>query len=178
MPGAKRVIFGMPAVVFLVATLWSNFGRLFWVRGACRPRPGTIRVCSTDRAVASASAASSGSDVVAVTLLWIMDRTAVCQLALNDTASVLSGAGSRRGARPAAAGPFSDPAELARISCVPVIQAQNSLITPRGVPARSTGPAVRSPAPRMVVLSSPKVVSEADQRVWQVPRSASAGAAT
>ena len=59
-----------------------------------------------------------------------------------------------------------DAAALARTSWVAVIQAQNSWMTSRGVPDRSTGPDVRSPAPAMVVLSSPNVVSDAGQRDW------------
>jgi hypothetical protein len=49
---------------------------------------------------------------------------------------------------------------------VAVIQAQNSPMTSRGEAERSTGPEVRSPAPVMVVLSSPNVVSDAGQRDW------------
>jgi hypothetical protein len=53
---------------------------------------------------------------------------------------------------------------------VAVIQARNSWMTSRGEPGRSTGPDVRSPAPTIVVLSSPKVVSDAGQRDWYAPR--------
>jgi len=47
-------------------------------------------------------------------------------------------------------------------------------MTSRGVPERSTGPDVRFPAPVMVVLSSPNVVSDAGQRDWYAPRTWSA----
>jgi hypothetical protein len=43
---------------------------------------------------------------------------------------------------------------------------QNSCMTRRGEPERSTGPDVRSPAPAMVALSSPNVVSDALHRAW------------
>jgi hypothetical protein len=65
-------------------------------------------------------------------------------------------ASRRRSARAAAVCVARDAAALARTSWVAVIQAQNSPMTSRGVPERSTGPQVRSPAPAMVVLSSPE----------------------
>ena len=51
-------------------------------------------------------------------------------------------------------------------------------MTSRGDPDRRTGPEVRFPAPAMVVLSSPNVVSDALHRVRYVSRTASAGAAS
>jgi hypothetical protein len=53
---------------------------------------------------------------------------------------------------------------------VAVIQAQNSWMTSRGEPERSTGPGERSPASAMVALSSPNVVSDVGQRDWKAPR--------
>ena len=68
-------------------------------------------------------------------------------------------------------------AALARTSWVAVSQAQASWMTRRGEPERSTGPEVRFPAPVMVVLSSPNVVSDALHLVRYASRTASAGAA-
>ena len=56
-------------------------------------------------------------------------------------------------------------ASLARTSWVPASQAQASWMTRRGEPERRTGPEVRFPAPVIVVLSSPNVVSDALHRV-------------
>ena len=50
-------------------------------------------------------------------------------------------------------------------------------MTSRGEPDRSTGLDVRFPAPVMVALSSPKVVSDALHRVRYASRTAEAGAA-
>jgi len=60
---------------------------------------------------------------------------------------------------------------------VAVSQAQASWMARRGDPDRSTGPDVRFPAPVIVVLSSPNVVSDALHRVRYASRTASAGAA-
>ena len=68
-------------------------------------------------------------------------------------------------------------AALARTSWVAVSQAQASWMTRRGDPERRTGPLVRFPAPVIVVLSSPNVVSDALHRVRYVSRTWSAGAA-
>ena len=83
----------------------------------------------------------------------------------------------RRSARAAAAWLRSAAAALARTSWVAVSQAQASEMTSRGDPDRSTGPDVRSPAPVIVALSSPNVVSDALHLVRYVSRTASAGAA-
>ena len=69
------------------------------------------------------------------------------------------------------------PFPLARVIWVAVSQAQASEMTRRGDPERSTGPLVRFPAPVIVVLSSPNVVSDALHRVRYASRTASAGAA-
>ena len=50
-------------------------------------------------------------------------------------------------------------------------------MTSRGEPDRRTGPEVRFPAPVIVALSSPKVVSDALHLVRYASRAASAGAA-
>ena len=71
----------------------------------------------------------------------------------------------RRRARAAACSPRSAAAALARVSWVAVSQAQASWMTRRGEPERRTGPLVRFPAPAIVVLSSPNVVSDALHRV-------------
>ena len=71
----------------------------------------------------------------------------------------------RRRARAAASPPRSEEASLARTSWVPVSQAHASCRTSCGQPERSTGPEVRFPAPVIVALFSPKVVSDADHRV-------------
>ncbi len=127
------------------------------------------------RLVASARAASSARDVAAVTLVWVIERIAVCRVVVKDTSSVVAGPlAGRRSARAAAACVVRDDAALARTRWVAVIHAQNSWMTRRGVPERSTGPLVRSPAPVMVVLSSPNVVSEEDQRVRYASRICSA----
>ena len=68
-------------------------------------------------------------------------------------------------------------ASLARTSWVAVSQAQASWMTRRGEPERRTGPEVRFPAPVIVVLSSPNVVSDALHLVRYASRTASAGAA-
>jgi hypothetical protein len=68
-------------------------------------------------------------------------------------------------------------AALARTRWVAVSQAQASEMTRRGDPDRSTGPEVRFPAPVIVALSSPNVVSEALHLVRYASRTASAGAA-
>jgi hypothetical protein len=51
-------------------------------------------------------------------------------------------------------------------------------MTSRGRPDRKTGPAVRFPAPVIVVLSSPNVVSGALHRVRYASRTWPAGAAS
>ena len=107
-----------------------------------------------------------------------MDRMAWCQTAVKDSSSAVTGAASfRRRARAAACSLRSAAAALARISWVAVSQAQASWMTSRGHPDRSTGPEVRFPAPVIVALSSPKVVSDALHLVRYVSRTASAGAA-
>jgi len=57
---------------------------------------------------------------------------------------------------------------------VAVSQAQASEMTRRGDPERSTGPDVRFPAPVIVALSSPNVVSDALHRARYASRTASA----
>ena len=107
-----------------------------------------------------------------------MERIAWWRTAVKDSSSAVTGALSlRRRARAAASSLRSAAAALARASWVAVSQAQASWMTSRGEPERSTGPEVRFPAPVIVVLSSPNVVSDALHRVRYVSRSASAGAA-
>jgi hypothetical protein len=96
---------------------------------------------------------------------------------VKDSSSAVTRALSlRRRARPFAASPCKAAAALARTSWAAVSQAQASWMTRRGDPDRSTGPDVRFPAPVMVALSSPKVVSDALHRVRYVSRTAPAGA--
>src|SRR5271170_898352 len=149
-------------MVALVAVAWGNFGRAFWARLEWRCRPGTLRACRAARAAVSAAAVSASTDDDAVTWEDVMERTEWRQTAVKDCSSALTGAlSSRRSARAAAASLRSAAAALARTSWVAVSQAQASEMTSRGDPDRSTGPLVRFPAPAMVILSSPKVVSDA-----------------
>ena len=107
-----------------------------------------------------------------------MERIAWCRAAVKDSSSAVTGAWSlRRRARAAACSLRSAAAALARTSWVAVSQAQASWMTSRGDPERRTGPLVRFPAPVMVALSSPNVVSDALHRVRYVSRTWSAGAA-
>jgi len=88
----------------------------------------------------------------------------VTHAAVKDSSSAVTGtAFSLRSARAAAAPARSAAASLARTSWVAVsqAQAQASWMTSRGEPDRRTGPEVRLPAPAIVDLSSPNVVSEA-----------------
>ena len=95
-----------------------------------------------------------------------MDRIAWWRPAVKDSSSAVTGAlFLRRRARAAAASLRSAAAALARTSWVAVSQAQASWMTSRGEPERRTGPLVRFPAPVIVVLSSPNVVSDALHRV-------------
>src|SRR5487761_1098667 len=161
-PGAYTMTWYFPVTVCLVADVCGNFGRAFWVRGECRSRPGRFRACRWARAAASAAAAIAARDEVAVTWLVSMERTAWRQAAVNDSSSAVTGRASlRRRARAAASSPRSVAASLARTSWVPASQAQASCSTSGGEPERKTGPLVRFPAPAMVALSSPKVVSDA-----------------
>ena len=98
---------------------------------------------------------------------------------MKDSSSAVTGpaSGRRRRARASAAWPCRAAAALARTSWVAVSQAQASWMARRGDPDRSTGPDVRFPAPVIVVLSSPNVVSDALHRVRYASRTASAGAA-
>ncbi len=138
-----------------------------------------MRVCSAARAAASAAAPSASSDDDAVTCEDAMERIAWRQPAVKDSSSVVTGALSlRRRARAAAVWPRSAAAALARTSWVAVSQAHASWMTRRGDPDRSTGPDVRLPAPVIVALSSPNVVSDALHLVRYVSRTASAGAAS
>src|ERR1019366_7458961 len=165
--------------VFLVTAVCGKPGRAFCARRECRCRPVLTSVCSVARLVSSASAARAARDVPAVTLDWAIEPTAWCRAAVKDTWSVVTGPlpARRRSPRAAAASVARDAAALARTSWVAVTHAQNSWMTSRGDPGRSTGPEVRSPAPVMVVLSSPNVVSDADQRDWQAPRTCPASTA-
>ena len=80
--------------------------------------------------------------------------------AVKDSPSAVTGALCfLRRARAAAYSPRSAVAPDARVSWVAVSQAQASWMTSRGEPDRRTGPLVRFPAPAIVVLSSPNVVS-------------------
>jgi len=91
-----------------------------------------------------------------------MDRIAWRQAAVKDSSSAVTRLpSSRRSARAAASSPRRAAAALARTSWVPTSQAQASWMTRRGEPDRRTGPLVRFPAPAIVALSSPKVVSDA-----------------
>src|SRR5215475_2133188 len=137
-----------------------------------------FRVCSAARAAASAAAPSTCSDDEAVTWDDIMDRIAWRTAAVKDSSSAVTGALSlRRSARACAASLRRAAAALARASWVAVSQAQASWMTKRGDPDRSTGPEVRFPAPVIVVLSSPNVVSDALHLVRYASRTLSAGAA-
>lgn len=148
--------------VVFVAVACGNFGRAFCARFECRCRPGRLRVCRQSRAAASAAAVSACSDDEAVTCVDVMDRMAWCRPAVKDSSSAVTGARDlRRRARAAAASVRSAAAALARTSWVAVSQAQASEMTSRGEPDRRTGPLVRFPAPVIVVLSSPNVVSDA-----------------
>jgi hypothetical protein len=94
-----------------------------------------------------------------------MERTAWCQAAVNDSSSAVTGlASARRSARAAASSLRSVAASPARTSWVPASQAQISCSASRGQPERTTGPEVRFPAPVMVALFSPNVVSDAVHR--------------
>jgi hypothetical protein len=130
------------------------------------------------RAAASAAAASACSDDDAVTWVDVMDRIEWCRAAVKDSSSVVTRARLLlRRARAAAAWPRSAAAALARTSWVAASQAQASWMTSRGRPDRRTGPEVRFPAPAIVALSSPNVVSAALYLVRYVSRTWSAGAA-
>ena len=108
----------------------------------------------------------AASEDVAVTWVVSMERTAWCQAAVKDSSSAVTGCVSvRRRARAAASSLRSVAASLARTSWVAASQAQASCRTSRGQPERRTGPEVRFPAPVMVALSSPNVVSDALHRV-------------
>jgi hypothetical protein len=105
-----------------------------------------------------------------------MDRTEWWRTAVKDSSSAVTGALSlRRRARACAAALRRAAAALARTSWAAVSQA--SEMTRRGDPDRSTGPDVRFPAPVIVALSSPNVVSAALHRARYASRTASAGAA-
>ena len=148
--------------VVLVAVACGNFGRAFCARLECRCRPGTLRVCRAARAAASAAAAIASSDDDAVTWVDVMDRIVWRRTAVKDSSSVVTGAASfRRRPRAAACSLRSAPAAEARTSWAAVSQAQASWMTSRGEPDRRTGPLVRFPAPAIVALSSPNVVSAA-----------------
>src|SRR6266702_3452320 len=130
------------------------------------------------RAAVSAAAAIASSDDVAVTWADVIERIMWRTTAVKDSSSAVTGAASsRRRARACAASLRSAAAALARVIWVAVSQAQASWMTRRGDPDRRTGPLVRFPAPVIVVLSSPNVVSDALHRVRYVSRTASAGAA-
>ena len=141
-------------------------------------RPGTLRVCSAARAAESAAAASASSDDDAVTWETVDDRTEWWRTAVKDSSSAVTGALSlRRRARACAASLPRAAAALARISWVAVSQAQASEMTRRGDPERSAGTDVRFPAPVIVALSSPNVVSDALHRARYASGTAFAGAA-
>jgi hypothetical protein len=152
--------------VVFVALACGNFGRAICARSECRCRPGMFRVCRRARAAASAAAASAGSDEEAATCDDVMDRIAWCRPAVKDSSSAVAMARFlRRSARAAACSLRRAAASLARTSWVAVSQAQASEMTSRGEPDRRTGPLVRLPAPTIVALSSPNVVSAALHRV-------------
>ncbi len=122
----------------------------------------TFKACSAARAAPSAAAVIASSDEVAVTWVDSMERSMWRRAAVKDSSSAVTGTASwRRSARAAAASLRSAAASLARTSWVPVSQAQASWMTRRGEPERRTGPEVRFPAPVIVALSSPNVVSDA-----------------
>ena len=161
-PGANTVTWGFPVTVVLVAVACGNFGRAFCLRSECRWRPGTFRTRRMARAAEPAVAASASSDEVAVTWVDVMERITWWRAAVKDSSSAVTGAASfLRRARAAACSPRSAAAALARVSWVAVSQAQASWMTSRGEPDRRTGPEVRFPAPVIVALSSPNVVSDA-----------------
>jgi hypothetical protein len=174
----NTVTWGFPVMVCLVAEVWGSFGRAFCARGEWRCRPGTFRACRAARAVASAAAASAFSDDEAVTWVDVMDRMAWRRAAVKDSSSAVTRARLwRRSARAAAASVRSAAAPLARTSWVAVSQAHASWMTSREEPERRTGPLVRFPAPAMVALSSPNVVSDALHLVRYMSRTWPAGAA-
>ena len=97
-----------------------------------------------------------------MTCVDVIDRIAWRRPAVKDSSSAVTGVRDlRRSARAAAASVRSAAASLARTSWVAVSQAQASWMTRRGEPDRRTGPEVRFPAPAIVDLSSPNVVSDA-----------------
>src|SRR5260370_6174831 len=99
--------------------------------------------------------------------------------AVKDSSSAVTGAASfLRSARAAASPLRSAAAALARTSWVAVSQAQASEMTSRRDPDRRTWPDVLFPAPAMVVLSSPNVVSHALHLVRYLSLTASAGPAS
>ena len=166
-PGANTLTWDLPVMVCLVAEVCGNFGRAFWARSLWRSRPGTFRVRSAALAAASAAAASAASDDDAVTWDDVMARIACWRAAVKDSSSAVTGAPSaRRRARAAAASLRRAAAALARTSWVAAQPGPGfGDDQPRGACRRSTGPLVRFPAPVIVVLSSPNVVSDALHRV-------------
>jgi len=148
--------------VVLVALTCGNFGRAFCARSECRCRPGMFSVCRHARAAESAAAASASSDEVAVTCVDVIDRMAWRMPAVKDSSSAVTPCRlRRRRARAAACSLRSAAASLARTSWVAVSQAQASWMTSGGEAERRTGPEVRFPAPVIVALSFPNVVSAA-----------------
>ena len=97
-------------------------------------------------------------------MTWVdsMERSMWRRAAVKDSSSAVTATASRRrSARAAAASLRSAAAWLARTSWVAVSQAQASSDDQAGGAGAQTGPQVRFPAPVIVVLSSPNVVSDA-----------------
>ena len=151
---------GFPVTVRLVAVVCRNFGRAFCARSECRWRPGMFRARSAARAAASAVAARASSDDDAVTWEDVTERIAWRQTAVNDSSSMAAGerfravqrAGGGRLAVQRCGGGRADQLGGGQ-PCFGDDQPQG--------PGPQHGPEVRQPAPVIVALSSPKVVSDA-----------------
>ena len=104
--------------------------------------------------MASANAASTAGEVVALTRVWTMERFTSRRVPVKEIWSVVTGR-----APPAVV----LAAPVLRTSWAPVSHAQNSWRARSGSPERRAGP-VDGPAPVTVVLFSPMVVSEALHR--------------
>ena len=151
-----------PVTVSLVTDVSGTRACLLLARGVPVPA-GDVEGVKVSTAAASAAAASPARDEVAVTWVVSMERTAWCQAAVKDSSSAVTGLASvRRRARAAASSLRRAAASLARTSWVPASQAQASCSASRGQPERRTAGSV--PAPAMVALFSPNVVSNAVHR--------------
>ena len=138
-----------------------------------------LRVCRAARAAASAAAAIASSDEVAVTWVDVHGPDHVVAgggegfLVGGDRGGVLPAQGAGGGFLAAERGGLAGADELGGGEPGPGL-----LDDQAGQPERRTGPEVRFPAPVIVVLSSPNVVSDALHRVRYASRTWSAGAAS